>query len=102
VIHGDNLHLLDDLMLPEVRERMRTRTAERMEPVWQKRLDALADVAERARLYIDALDIGADYEPRELEVMKAMDYYKRRHRRPHPTWREVIAVMEALGWGKPR
>jgi hypothetical protein len=44
---------------------------------------------------------GADYTPDEIEFMMAMDRYKRRHGRPFPTWREVLAVLRGLGYRKP-
>jgi hypothetical protein len=103
VIHQNNLHLLDDLLPEAVRERMRTRTSERKDPVsWQKRLDGMADLAEQAKFYVCAIEVGSDYTADEIDAMKAIDYYKRRHCRPHPTWREVLAVLAALGWERRR
>lgn len=35
-----------------------------------------------------------------LRFMMALDRYKRRNDRPHPTWAEVLAVAVAMGWRK--
>jgi hypothetical protein len=43
---------------------------------------------------------GSDYTADEREFLVAMDRYKRLHRRPHPSWREVLHVLRALGWRK--
>lgn len=40
------------------------------------------------------------YTPEELDFLRAMDEYKRLHRRPFPTWAEVLAVAWARGWRK--
>ena len=42
--------------------------------------------------------IGADYTDDERDLLIAVDSYKRQCHRPHPTWREVLAVIESLGW----
>jgi hypothetical protein len=41
---------------------------------------------------------GADYTDNERDFLLAMDRFKREHQRPFPTWREVLAVVESLGW----
>jgi hypothetical protein len=41
---------------------------------------------------------GSDYTDEEREFLIAMDRYKRLRRRPHPSWREVLDVLRALGW----
>lgn len=40
------------------------------------------------------------YTAEEIEFMMALDAYKRRHQRPHPTWSEVLAVARSLGYRK--
>lgn len=52
--------------------------------------------------YLDAAHVGAEYTPDQIEFMKAMDLYKRTHRRPYPTWSEVLSVVHALGYRKVR
>lgn len=34
----------------------------------------------------------------EAEFMQAMDRYRREHRRPFPTWGEVLLVLQSLGY----
>ncbi len=41
-----------------------------------------------------------DYADDEFEFLKAMDRYKREKHRPHPTYREVLKVLLALGYVK--
>jgi hypothetical protein len=41
---------------------------------------------------------GADVTPEELEFLKAMERFQRRHRRRYPTWREVLFVLKSLGY----
>lgn len=36
----------------------------------------------------------------ETEFLVAVDLYKRRERRPFPTWREVLAIVRSLGYRK--
>jgi len=48
--------------------------------------------------YSEHKDIGADYGDDEREFMLAMDRYKRQHRRPFPTWKEVLDVLKGLGY----
>ena len=48
---------------------------------------------------------GASLRPDEmpaevLEFITAIDEYKRLHRRPFPTWSEVLEVLRALGYRK--
>ena len=40
------------------------------------------------------------YSEAELELLKAMDRYKRENRRPHPTWSECLRVLISLGYRK--
>lgn len=39
-----------------------------------------------------------EYTDAERQFMLAMDRYKRSNRRPYPTWREVLKVLESLGY----
>lgn len=41
---------------------------------------------------------GCDISGDRLAFMMALDRYKRRESRPHPTWAEVLAVAESLGY----
>lgn len=41
-----------------------------------------------------------DYSAEEAEFMAAMEAYKRSHRRPFPTCREVLAVVKSLGYSR--
>jgi hypothetical protein len=43
---------------------------------------------------------GSDYSDEERAFLVAMDAYRRRHRRPFPTWREVLHVAHSLGYRK--
>lgn len=37
-----------------------------------------------------------------LEFITAVDDYKRIHRRPFPTWSEVLEILKALGYSRSR
>jgi len=41
---------------------------------------------------------GGDFTDDEREFLVAVEGYKRRHRRPFPTWREVLHVAHCLGY----
>lgn len=41
---------------------------------------------------------GSDYTDEERVFLVAMERYKREQRRPYPTWREVLHVVQALGY----
>jgi hypothetical protein len=41
---------------------------------------------------------GSDYTDEERAFLVAIERYKRRHRRPFPTWREVLHVAHCLGY----
>lgn len=45
--------------------------------------------------------VGADYTPDELEVLKAVDAYRRRTGKKFPTVTEIMTVMAGLGWRPP-
>jgi hypothetical protein len=36
--------------------------------------------------------------PEVLEFITAIDEYKRSHRRPFPTWSEVLEILKSLGY----
>jgi hypothetical protein len=38
--------------------------------------------------------------PEVLEFITAIDDYKRLHRRPFPTWSEVLEILKALGYSR--
>ena len=44
--------------------------------------------------------IGAEITDDVKEFVMAMDRYKREHRRPFPTWSEVLEVAKSLGYKK--
>jgi hypothetical protein len=50
----------------------------------------------------DQTNQGSDYTEEEKAFLKAIDTYKRKHRRPFPHWREVLAVVKALGYRLPQ
>ena len=52
------------------------------------------------RRQIDPTTCERDYQPAEVEFMKAMDDYKRRSGRQFPTWSEVLEVIRDLGYRK--
>jgi hypothetical protein len=52
------------------------------------------------RRQIDPTTCERDYQPEEVEFMRAMDDYKRRSGRPFPTWSEVLEVVRDLGYRK--
>jgi len=52
------------------------------------------------RRQIDPTTCERDYQPDEVEFMKAMDDYKRRSGRMFPTWSEVLEVIRDLGYRK--
>jgi hypothetical protein len=52
------------------------------------------------RRQIDPTTCERDYQPDEVEFMRAMDDYKRRSGRPFPTWSEVLEVLRDLGYRK--
>lgn len=52
------------------------------------------------RRQIDPTTCERDYQPDEVEFMKAIDDYKRRSGRQFPTWSEVLEVVRDLGYRK--
>jgi hypothetical protein len=39
-----------------------------------------------------------DMPPDVVEFITAIDHYKRKHRRPFPSWSEVLEIVKALGY----
>jgi len=74
-----------------VRPDIAVKTNERLSPPRRK--------VERRR-QIDPTTCERDYQPDEVEFMKAMDDYKRRSGRQFPTWSEVLEVIRDLGYRK--
>lgn len=50
------------------------------------------------RRHIDPTTCERDYEPDELDFMRAMDDYKRRSGRMFPTCSEILEVIRSLGY----
>ena len=61
--------------------------------------DRRANRVERRR-QIDPTTCERDYQPEEIEFMRAMDDYKLRSGRQFPTWSEVLEVLRDLGYRK--
>ena len=55
---------------------------------------------QKSRRAMNAVHRGSNYTDEEREFMMAMDAYKRKNRRPYPTWAEVLAVVHSLGYRK--
>jgi hypothetical protein len=54
----------------------------------------------RTESYYEENFPGSSFSEDEVEFMMAMERYKRKHRRPFPTWHEVLQVLLALGYRK--
>lgn len=82
----------------------RRSTGERRNDVSQEYAGEDRRVSERRngerRRQIDPTTCERDYQPDEVEFMKAMDDYKRRSCRQFPTWSEVLEVVRDLGYRK--
>ena len=65
----------------------------------ERRVSDRRNKVERRR-QIDPTTCERDYQPDEIEFMKAIDDYKRRSGRPFPTWSEVLEVIRDLGYRK--
>jgi len=52
------------------------------------------------RRMIDPTTCERDYEPDELEFMRALDEYKRTSGRMFPTCSEVLEVLRSLGYAR--
>jgi hypothetical protein len=46
------------------------------------------------------VSLDVEYTADEEEFLKAMDKYKVRFRRPHPTLREILLLLTSLGYRK--
>lgn len=40
------------------------------------------------------------YSDEELEFLKAVDAWKRKHRKPYPTLCDLLQVLRTLGWSR--
>lgn len=84
------------------RLRMERRVKQDQDPVGEERRsdeDRRENKVERRR-QIDPTTCERDYQPDEIEFMRAMDDYKRRSGRQFPTWSEVLEVLRDLGYRK--
>lgn len=93
---------------------MRTSTDSNSSPLddasaWaDHRASNLAQRAARARnssgrrRLVDPATCERHYSPAELEFMQAMHEFKTRTGQIYPTWGEVLAVVERLGYQKRR
>jgi len=54
--------------------------------------------ARSRRRQIDPTTCERDYQPEELEFMRALEHYKRSSGRMFPTCSEVLEVVRALGY----
>ena len=43
-------------------------------------------------------ETGADLTARQIDFGKAMEAYKRKNRRPHPTYSQVPDVIDSMGY----
>jgi hypothetical protein len=41
---------------------------------------------------------GADMTPQQIDFGRALDAYKRKYQRPHPTSSQVLDVLKAMGY----
>jgi len=88
---------------PERRQTIRRQRIERRQNILEhegeeRRLGDRRKVERRRQ--IDPTTCERDYQPDEIEFMKAMDDYKRRSGRQFPTWSEVLEVIRDLGYRK--
>lgn len=67
-----------------------------------RRKKILVPLYVRADCALETPHVGADYTPDELEFLLAMDSYCSSRNRRFPTYREVLAVLLALGYRKDR
>ena len=63
---------------------------------------AQARHASGRRRFVDPATCERDYSLAEMEFMQAMQEYKYQSGRMFPTWSEVLEVLRALGYEKPR
>lgn len=50
---------------------------------------------------VDGVFPGSEITAEEWEFIRAIEAYKRKHRRHFPAWTEVLAVLKRLGYRKP-
>lgn len=86
-------------------DRRRVRTDRRVRTESRQVVEVVPERAERRqkverRRQIDPTTCERDYQPEEVEFMRAMDDYKRRSGRQFPTWSEVLEVIRDLGYRK--
>jgi hypothetical protein len=62
-------------------------------------LDRRSLAAHRRRIDPDTCE--RDYTEEEIVFMLAMHDYKQQHRRPFPTYSEILQVLKTLGYSKP-
>ena len=43
---------------------------------------------------------GSRIGEEEMEFIRAINEYRKRHNRPFPTWSEVLTVLKSLGYRK--
>jgi hypothetical protein len=43
-------------------------------------------------------ETGAELTPRQIDFGKAMEAYKRKNHRPHPTYSQVLDVIDSMGY----
>lgn len=55
---------------------------------------------QKRRRLIDPTTCERDYSSDEVEFMKALDEYKRKHHRNFPTCSEILEVLKGLGYRK--
>lgn len=49
---------------------------------------------------ISRINLGSDYTEEEVIFLRTIDRYKSSNHRPHPTWREMLAIIHSLGYRK--
>lgn len=100
----------DDLPLSEVAgidrrqskrndRRFREDRRKKAVPVAVERRQGERRSADRRR-QVDPTTCEREYDPEEIEFMKAIEEYKKTFARPFPTWTEVLEVCKALGYRK--
>lgn len=66
----------------------------------QARRAAMARQISGRRRFVDPATCERDYSQDEIELLKAMDQYKKSSGRMFPTWCEILEVMIGLGYRK--
>jgi hypothetical protein len=66
----------------------------------ERRLGGIAGRrAEDRKVFEDRIENG-ELTLEEVEFVRAIDRYKRKYRRPFPTWSEVLLIAKELGYTK--